>query len=269
MAAQMETAAQTETAAQIETVVQLLQQSSSILFITGAGLSADSGLPTYRGAGGLYNGTQTEENLPIEQLLSGTMFAARPELTWKYLLQVAQACEGAKPNRGHQVIAEMEAVWERLWVLTQNVDGFHREAGSRNLIEIHGNLHGLHCTACEYTMEVENYRPLSLPPRCPECQAVLRPRVVLFGEMLPPQACILYEQQMKQGFDLVFSIGTSSIFPYIIQPVVEAYRRKKPVVEINLEETEVSRFATIRLRSGAAETLDRIWTLYQQRYIRE
>src|SRR5947209_5837685 len=110
-------------------VVELLRQSRSLLFITGAGLSADSGLPTYRGVGGLYNGRDPEEGLPIEVLLSGDCFAARPELTWKYLLQIERAGRGAKPNRGHEVIAALESRFERVWVLTQNVDGLHRRAG--------------------------------------------------------------------------------------------------------------------------------------------
>src|SRR4051812_31848173 len=121
------------TARLIDQVVDLLRASRSILFITGAGLSADSGLPTYRGIGGLYENRDTEEDLPIEALLSADAFIARPELTWKYLLQIEQTGRGVKPNRGHEVIAEMESRFERVWVLTQNVDGFHRRAGSRNV----------------------------------------------------------------------------------------------------------------------------------------
>src|ERR1700756_1361535 len=109
----------------IERVVELLRQSRSLLFITGAGISADSGLPTYRGIGGLYNANTTEDGQPIEELLSGPTFRRRPDLTWKYLKQIEQASRGAKFNRGHEVIAQMEARFERVWTLTQNVDGFH------------------------------------------------------------------------------------------------------------------------------------------------
>src|SRR6476619_1584381 len=93
----------------VDRVVELLRQSRSLLFITGAGLSADSGLPTYRGVGGLYDGCDPEEGVPIETLLAGDVLDRRPELTWKYLLQIERACRGAAPNRGHEVIAEMES----------------------------------------------------------------------------------------------------------------------------------------------------------------
>lgn len=248
----------------VHEAARLLSQSDSILFITGAGISADSGLPTYRGIGGLYNDTSAEENLPIEQLLSGRTLATRPELTWKYLLQIEKACRGAQPNRGHVVIAEMEAYFERVWVLTQNVDGFHRQAGSRNVIDIHGDLHGIRCTRCPYSIEVSDYAGFTLPPRCPECQSILRPNVILFGEMLPMTQTALYEDQMQQGFDLVFSIGTSSIFPYIVSPVMQAYRLHKPVIEINPTATDVSSYANVQLRLGAAEALEAIWNAYRE-----
>src|SRR5436309_4386394 len=98
----------------IDRVVHLLEQSRSLLFITGAGLSADSGLPTYRGVGGLYDRGTTEEGFAIEEMLSGEMFRNRPEWTWKYLRQVEEACRGAQFNRGHTVVAEMERHFPRV-----------------------------------------------------------------------------------------------------------------------------------------------------------
>src|SRR5918911_4177898 len=129
-----------ETDRLIDQVVELLRRSRSLLFITGAGMSADSGLPTYRGVGGLYDAGETEEGFPIEAVLSGEMFRHRPGWTWKYLRQIERACRGATCNRGHVVIAEMERHFPRVWTLTQNVDGFHRAAGATNVIAIHGNL---------------------------------------------------------------------------------------------------------------------------------
>lgn len=104
----------------ITEVVALLRNAKSLLFITGAGLSADSGLPTYRGIGGLYNGADADTGLPIEELLSGRSFRADPARTWKYLAEIGKAGRGKTPNRGHQVIAEMERHFPRVWVLTQN-----------------------------------------------------------------------------------------------------------------------------------------------------
>ena len=123
---------------QIDEIADLIAQSQRILFITGAGLSAESGLPTYRGIGGLYDEANTEEDIPIEVALSGGMLKQRPEITWKYLLQVADACRGAGHNIGHELIAKIQEIKPDSWVLTQNIDGFHRSAGSNQLIEIHG-----------------------------------------------------------------------------------------------------------------------------------
>ena len=113
----------------IDRIVDHLGRARSLLFVTGAGMSADSGLPTYRGVGGLYECDETEDGYAIEEMLSGGMFRQRPELTWKYLRQIERGCRGARFNRGHAVIAEMERHFPRVWTLTQNVDGFHRPRG--------------------------------------------------------------------------------------------------------------------------------------------
>jgi NAD-dependent deacetylase len=251
-------------AGRIDQVVQLLRRSRSLLFVTGAGLSADSGLPTYRGVGGLYEGRNADEDLPIEVLLSGRMFATRPELTWKYLLQIEQAGRGARPNRGHAVIAEMESRFDRVWVLTQNVDGFHRRAGSNNVIDIHGDLHHLRCTRCDREETVADYAGLTLPPRCPACGGLVRPDVVLFGERLPTKQLAAYQAETARGFDLVLSVGTTSVFPYISAPVLDAYHVKKPSVEINPGRTDVTEFVTVRVPLGAAAALDAIWAGYNR-----
>ena len=245
-------------------VVELLRRSRSILFVTGAGLSADSGLPTYRGIGGLYQSDGTEDGLPIEVLLSGQVMSVRPDLTWKYLLQIEEACRGAAPNRGHEVIAQMETAFDRVWVLTQNVDGFHRRAGSRNVIDIHGDLYRVRCMHCRYATDVADYTAFTLPPRCPRCPALLRPEVVLFGEALPRPQVGVYETEVLRGFDLVFSVGTSSLFPYIAAPVMNAHRRGKPTVEINPTRTEVSDYVTVQLPFSAARALHAIWREYSR-----
>ncbi len=245
--------------AAVSEAARLLARCRSVLFITGAGMSADSGLPTYRGVGGLYDSGTTEEGLPIEVLLSGQLFARRPEWTWKYLAQIEQACRGASPNRGHEVLALLEGRIPRCVVLTQNVDGFHRRAGSKEVIEIHGDLHQLTCTSCAFRERVVDFSSLSLPPRCPRCAGLVRPAVVLFGEMLPDEAVGRLEREMEAGFDAVFTIGTTSAFPYIAAPVSLARRRRAPTVEINPGESEVSDLVDLRIRAGARDALDAIW----------
>ena len=243
----------------IDKVVSFLRQSSQILVVTGAGISADSGLPTYRGFGGLYDGKETEDGMPIETALSGSMFRSRPEITWKYLAQIEQGARGAKHNPAHEVLAAMESQFDRVWVLTQNIDGFHSTAGSQNVIEIHGNMHRMKCTACEYLRTYDDYSKFQIPPQCPQCSELVRPDVVLFEEQLPAAAIEKLIEQSTQPFDLVVSIGTSSYFPYIVEPVIQASRAGIRTVEINPSETVLSSLVDVKLPLRAAESLVEIW----------
>lgn len=239
-------------------VASLCAAARHILFITGAGISADSGLPTYRGIGGLYNGNVTDEGFMIEDALSGDMLALRPEVTWKYIAQIEANCRGVRPNAAHEAIAWLENDRGGVTVLTQNIDGLHRAAGSRNLIEIHGTLHQLVCTECEAAFSVPDYGALEIPPTCPDCGGLVRPDVVLFGEALPPDAVQRLIATLESGVDLVFSIGTTSVFPYIAEPVFDALRRGVPTVEINPGESRISDAVDYRLRMGAAAAMGEI-----------
>jgi NAD-dependent deacetylase len=158
----------------------------------------------------------------------------------------------------------MERHFERVWTLTQNVDGFHQQAGARNVIDIHGDLRALVCTggACGYTERVETFAHLDVPPHCPRCGRVIRPDVVLFGEMLHPRKLTDLIGELRTGFDVVFSVGTSSLFPYIRLPVEAAREARIPTVEINPGETELSDLVDLRIQAGAAESLERLWEHY-------
>ncbi|MBS1144986.1 MAG: NAD-dependent deacylase [Proteobacteria bacterium] len=244
--------------AALDAVAGRLRQARRALFITGAGISADSGLPTYRGVGGIYDSQATEEGLRIEEALSGDVFALRPDITWKYLIQIEENCRGAKPNAAHFAIARLDDYLERVMVFTQNVDGLHRQAGSREIIEIHGNLQELECTGCSHEESGEDMSGREIPPLCPRCGAVLRPKVVLFGEALPEEALESFIDAFQEGFDIVFTIGTSSIFPYITQPVVLAAGSGVPTVEINPARTMLSDIVDYYLPLGAAEAMTAI-----------
>ena len=247
----------------IDLVVSKLKSANDIFVVTGAGISADSGLPTYRGIGGLYDNKTTEDGIPIEKALSGPMFSSRPEITWKYLAEIERGARDATFNRGHQVLAEMEKAFNRFWILTQNVDGFHSSAGSENVIEIHGNLHWMKCTQCDYKKHYDDYSNFKLPPMCPECSAMVRPNVILFEEQLPSDQIEILYRESQTPFDMVISIGTSSYFPYILQPVYLAKELGITTVEINPGETELSEVVDIKLAKGAAESLEEIWKRYQ------
>lgn len=235
----------------LDAVAAVIGAADSILFITGAGISADSGLPTYRGIGGLYHERLTEDGLTIEDALSGQMMAVRPDIAWKYIAEIEANCRCAHPNAAHRFIAALERIKPDVIVLTQNVDGLHSLAGSRNLIEIHGTIHRLRCTECPHARTVPDFFGLDIPPACPICGGVLRPDVVLFGEMLPEREILRLEAVLTGGVDLVVSIGTTSFFPYIAGPVWWALENGIPTVEINPGETELSHAVQHRLAMGA------------------
>jgi len=250
--------------AKIDEIVRLLRGAESLIFVTGAGISADSGLPTYRGIGGLYNGGMTEDGIPIETALAGETLRTNPGITWKYLSKIESHCRSARFNRAHEVIAEAERRFKRVWVLTQNIDGFHRDAGSRNVIDIHGDMHDIVCPRCRWEQRIADFTEISIPPHCPKCDEVMRPGVVFFGELLPVEKCEILSVELNKGFDLCFSIGTTSVFPYIQQPIINARRMGKPSIEINPAETEVSARVDIRLPMHASPALNEIWTRFLQ-----
>jgi len=247
----------------IDRIVNVLGRARRLLFITGAGMSADSGLPTYRGRDGLYRAQQsTPHGLSIEQALSGPMLRLRPDITWHYLLELERSSRGAMPNRGHHIIAEMDRYFDAVWILTQNVDGLHQSAGSRNVLDVHGNLHQLECTKCGCQSTVDNYAKLRLPPRCSDCEGLVRPKIVLFGEELPYDKLQRLWYEFGSGFDAIFSIGTSSLFEYIIEPVRMGQAMGIPTVEINPESTTISDLVDVKINSKAATALDLIWERY-------
>lgn len=255
------------TSRDIERAVQFLYEAKRCLFITGAGISADSGMPTYRGVAGLYNSGDTPDGRPIEEILTTHTLETEPELCWKYLAEIAHAAFGAKPNRGHEVIALLESRMDRVCVLTQNVDDLHRQAGSTNVLEIHGNMRRIDCEACDVELFIDPSQDetFELPPKCPKCGELMRPRVVLFGDLLPQEVLQSFYTQWEEGFDVVFSVGTSSLFPYIAAPVQWAVERRIPTVEINPGRSSISRLVAVQLPLGAAEALGEIYDRLEAR----
>lgn len=250
-----------------EEVAGLIRKSDSILFITGAGISTDSGLPTYRGIGGLYENQVTDHGIPIEQALSATMLARDPAVTWKYLWEIAEATRGARPNRSHQVIGRWVAEKPGSWVLTQNVDGLHAAINAHHLIEVHGRARNLYCTGCGASEDGESLLfesdRVEAPgvPVCQQCGGMMRPDVVLFEEFLSDRSLEQLGELENGSIELVISIGTSSLFPYIAGPVHLASEFGIPCVEINPEETIISSLFDYRFVSGCGETLERLNTL--------
>lgn len=219
-----------------------------LLVITGAGISAESGVPTFRGADGLWKRYRAED------LATPWAFERDPKLVWEWYNWRRGIIAQAEPNAGHRAIAEMEAIFANFFLITQNVDGLHRRAGNRKLMEIHGNLWLVRCT--REGIIWENYEvPLTeIPPKCKRCGAILRPHVVWFGESLDPENLRLAYQLLKEC-EVLLVVGTSGV----VQPVAsfpwEAKRHGAYVVEVNIEPTPITRISDLFLKGKASEVL--------------
>lgn len=244
-----------------QSALDALRRARSVAVVTGAGISAESGIPTYRGAGGLYD-DPVEGDRTMEALSAPTI-ATDPDRTWRAVARLAKDAVDAKPNAGHEALARIEGAVDQFVLLTQNVDGLHRTAGSKNVIEIHGNIRETVCMRCRdhRSFEVDRYRNLETAPRCAVdgCDGTLRPAVVLFGELLDPEAGARMQRELFYAKpDVVLAVGTSAMFPYIVEPVYRARQDGRPTFEINPEPTDVSELFDHCLRGRASEVLPQI-----------
>ena len=233
---------------------RVLQRVERVCVLTGAGISAESGLPTYRGTGGLYNDIEVEAGLPIEEILHERTLARDPALTWKYISQIGDACRRVTYNDAHSILSKWSKHFE-LTIVTQNIDGFHKDSGSHEVIELHGNLRELYCLECEAEFNFELVAVNDLPPLFTKCGGLIRPRVVLFGEMLPLKALAQYQAALAKGFDVIMAIGTTAGFPYIQEPIIEFSRAGGTTIEINPDTTILSQHVSFRIPHSAAEAL--------------
>jgi NAD-dependent deacetylase len=241
--------------AKLDQIAALLKAARRVLFITGAGVSAESGVPTFRGATGAFANGLTEEGIPFEEVLSGTTFTRNPKLSWKYFFRLELSIRGKEPNAAHRAIAALQTADRAVCVATQNIDELHQSAGSTNVIELHGSLRRIICTVCDYRVYHPTFEGMPELPLCPKCKELLRPDIVLYEEMLPEDALGRLDREQDRGFDLIFSVGTTSIFSYVTWPVALASRSGIPTVEINPDETPISHLVRYRLAAPAGAVL--------------
>ena len=227
-----------------------LSAAHSIAVLTGAGISAESGIPTFRGPGGLWNNHRPEE------LATPQAFTRNPRLSWEWYDWRRQRVSTAQPNPGHRALADLEQKAAGFTLITQNVDGLHRAAGSRNIIELHGSLWRIRCLDCG--REVENCAvPLSpLPPVC-ACGGLMRPGVVWFGEALPVDA-IQRAARAANECDVLLVCGTSAVvYPAAALPD-QAIAAGARVIEVNIEPTPFTEYAHLSLRGRCGEILPQL-----------
>jgi NAD-dependent deacetylase len=231
-------------------LISVLRSSSHTVVLTGSGISAESGVPTFREAqAGLWGRFDPQE------LATPEAFERDPGLVWDWYAWRRKLVAQAAPNPGHLAIAEMQDLFQNLTLVTQNVDGLHQSAGSRDVIELHGNIRRTRCSV--EGDEVEDYEESGSPPVCPSCGAPLRPDVVWFGEMLPPGVLETASGAARRA-DLFLSVGTSSlVYPAAALPY-EALESGATLVEINPSETPLTPHADYALRGPAGDVLPRL-----------
>ncbi len=232
------------------TLVETLRQARTVAVLTGAGISADSGIPTFREAQtGLWAQYRPED------LATPEAFERDPDMVWQWNMWRRQKATLAEPNDGHRALAALEARLPDLRLITQNVDGLHQRAGHRDVIEFHGNITITRCHREGRIVEVDC--DTESPPACPHCGGPVRPGNVWFGEAIPEEA-LQRGTEAAQRCDLFMSIGTSAQ----VQPAAGladlAKSNGATLVEINPDETSLSRGADIRIQARAAEVLPQV-----------
>jgi NAD-dependent deacetylase len=245
----------------LEDAATLLRDRRHVVALTGAGLSAESGIPTYRGAGGVW----TKFGEPT--IDGWDLFRTNPAAWWEAAIEsgsepggFAEAIARAEPNAGHVAMAAMERAGRLAHVITQNVDNLHRRAGTSGLTEIHGNRFLSRCMNCSERRPLGEVPVDRLPPLCAACGGVLKNDTVMFGEPIPDDALReCYRQSAASDAFLV--VGTSAVvYPAADFPVM-AKRRGMPLIEVNPEETALSRIADVAIRAPAGVALPRLLEL--------
>jgi NAD-dependent deacetylase len=234
--------------------------SARVLVLTGAGVSAESGIPTFRGEDGYWR------NLNPAKLATSEAFERDPKLVWEWYRERRRRIRNAQPNPAHKAIAKLAQQANEFLLVTQNVDDLHARAGSpkEKMVQIHGDIFVTRCSQCDfrrhdYEQEHEHESEDIDLPECPRCEGLMRTGVVWFGEQLPWDELQRVENYLEAGpCDFVIVVGTTATFGYIIDWALRASRDVGELVEVNPEETPLSQFATQWVRESAAVALPRI-----------
>jgi NAD-dependent deacetylase len=237
-----------------ESVADKLKQAEKIIFVTGAGISQESGIPTFRGKDGLWRKYDAMKLATIDA------FYENPKLVWEWYEERRQNIRAAKPNTGHLAIAELEKK-RPVHVLTQNIDGLHQRAGSKSVYELHGSIITVKCTVCDFKDKITSSFS-QLPPLC-RCGNILRPDVVWFGEPLPQD---VWQDAMRHASscDVMVVVGTSlAVSPANLLPVY-AKQNGAVIIEVNPEETPMSGTMDLSIRSPAAKTLPELVKVFEK-----
>lgn len=231
-------------------LINRLAEAKNVSVLTGAGVSAESGVPTFRDKGGIW------EKFRPEDLANFDAFINDPDFVWNWYQHRREIMRDVKPNPGHLALAEMERLFPNFTVITQNIDNLHFRAGSKNVTELHGNIERNFCLKCRtFYNEIDVTEKKVL--RCEKCGGLIRPDVVWFGEMLPEKA-LMYAEECAAASDVFFSIGTSAeVYPAALMPLI-AKRAGAYVVEINTKPTVMSADLDEVIQGKSGEVLSKL-----------
>jgi NAD-dependent deacetylase len=241
------------TAAALGLLRKRLTTAQRVVVLTGAGVSAESGVPTFRGEDGLWRQYRAVD------LATPEAFARDPGLVWEFYNWRRELLAPLRPNPAHQALVELERRIPQFTLITQNIDGLHQQAGSRHMVELHGNIWWVRCTACQ-TLSEDRRVPLPALPACPACGGLLRPHVVWFGELLEP-AVVEEAYAAINQCQLMLVIGTSALVHPAASMGLHARRQGAFVAEINLEPTPNSTLFDLSLLGRAGEIVPQLLTI--------
>ena len=236
-----------------DTVAQKLKGSKKIVFVTGAGISQESGIPTFRGKDGYWR------KYDPMKLASIDAFYDDPKLVWEWYEDRRKNILSVKPNEGHFAISQMEE-FKDVVILTQNIDGLHQRSGSTNVLELHGSIIRIKCTVCDFTDNItENFE--LLPPKC-KCGSMLRPDVVWFGEPLPQN---IWQSAIKEASicDVMIIVGTSLVVSPANTLPVYAKQNGAILIEVNPEKTVMSNDMTLSIQATSVGVLPKMLSIFK------
>jgi len=239
-----------------ESIKKKIRDSKKIVFVTGAGISQESGIPTFRGKDGLWR------NYDVMQLATIDAFNDHPKVVWEWYNERRKNIFSAEPNLGHKVIAELEKFVEVI-VLTQNIDGLHQRAGSTKVLELHGSIVEIKCTNCIFKSEILT-EFTQIPPLC-QCGNILRPNVVWFGESLPQdvwQKAIIHASTC----DMMIVIGTSLVVSPANTLPIHAKQNNATIIEINPEKTMMSAYMDLSIRGTGSSVLPEFISIIKNKF---
>ncbi len=244
----------------VEETAQLIHRANHVVALVGAGLSVESGIPPFRGPGGLWTKYGEPDMRGYERFMEDPKewWEQRISRTGSYQ-ELMDALAQAKPNAGHAALKEMEELGYLKHIITQNIDNLHQEAGSRAITEIHGNRTKLRCLGCSQRWPLDEFPIDELPPKCPECAGIVKSDTVMFGEPIPRDAldeCI----RQAQVCDCMLLVGTSAqVYPAAGFPL-DVKRSGGSLIEVNPNETPLTEIADVVLRAPSGESLPLVVT---------